>query len=90
MYSLKDCEPGHIVSTGDSYGMDLCICLGDDTIYGKPGKKFLSLQDWRTHISSYRENEVYEDDCYYITRIRNFDINNYKQQILNWISNVSN
>jgi len=71
MNSIYDCKVGDIVMTGDSYGMDLCVCTKErheSESLKIPVVEFLCLTTGAIHESG-SVYSSYEDDCHLISRI---------------------
>lgn len=71
--SIYDCRIGHIVLTGDSFGMDVCCCIAETGASENPDctysvVKFLNMVDGSIHESGAVES-AYLDVCYLISKI---------------------
>lgn len=69
--NVYGCKVGDIVLTGDSYGMDVCVCT-KETHYSEQFKfnvvQFLCLTNGNYHESG-ANNENYQDSCHLISQI---------------------
>jgi len=71
MISVYDCEVGDIVLTGDSYGMDVCVCIKEKHMSQNLGMavvEFLCLTNGEIHESG-AIYDSYEDDCQYLSSV---------------------
>ena len=72
--NLYNCKVGDIVLTGDSYGMDVCVCIKErhfDLDYGFDVVTFLDMADGGVHKSGASNDFCsYLDDCHFIKSIK--------------------
>jgi hypothetical protein len=69
--NLYNCKVGDVVLTGDSYGMDVCVCIKEthfDADYGFDVVTFLDMTDGGVHKSG-GSNEAFLDQCYLIQHV---------------------
>lgn len=71
MWDIYECELGDVVSTGDSYGMSPCVCLGQQRSESGPFDAviFLELTSGRVFESGGVPG-YHTDDCMLIERIK--------------------
>lgn len=66
--NIYKCKRGDICLTGDSYGMGVCLVLGQKYCenFGGDVVIFADVIDGTVHESGYKGSSTYSDDCHFI------------------------